>query len=76
MLQNLTNIQKESKIKKVLNLVSKAYEHDSFVNEDEKMVHKLATTLHPNQWLHVGNFNDFDNTKIITPTKKKNENYL
>ena len=29
------------------------------------MVHKLATTLHPNQWLHVGNFNDFDNTKII-----------
>jgi hypothetical protein len=66
MYQNLTNKAKETKIKKVLHLVSKAYEHDSFVNEDEKMVHKLSMNLHPNQWLHVGdnNFNNFINLNI------------
>ena len=41
------------KIKKVLPLVSKAYEQGSFVNEDEKMVYRLAIGLKPNQWLRV-----------------------
>ena len=36
MYQNLTNKQKESKIKKVLHLVSDAYNKDSIVNKDEK----------------------------------------
>ncbi len=53
MLSHMTAREKENKIKKVLPLVSKAYEQDSFVNEDDKMVHRLAMGLAPNQWLRL-----------------------
>jgi hypothetical protein len=70
MYQNLTNKQKENKIKKVLHLVSKAYDHDSFVNEDEKMVNKLAMKLQPNQWLRVSD-NNFKNYTTLNIKQKR-----
>jgi hypothetical protein len=49
----ITAREKERKVKNALPLVSKAYEQGSFVNEDEKMVHRLAMGLAPNQWLRL-----------------------
>lgn len=71
MQNNISRSEKENKIKKVLHLISKAYEHDSLVNEDEEMVHKIATTLKPNQWLRVDK-TPYDYSKSIDIIQTKN----
>jgi len=69
---NISTKDKERKIAKVLPLIPKWYDEDSFVNELE-IVAKISKLLKPNQWLRVEDYKhgQYDYSKPILYNKQR-----